>query len=64
MDGSQGELFGAGPLEPVAVRREGSRPALVLSGGAASEIAPHLAMAHEVRENLVLEGLVRLAEAG
>jgi len=45
-------------------RREGSRPALVLSGGAASEIAPHLAMAHEVRENLVLEGLVRLAEAG
>jgi len=45
-------------------RREHARPVLLLSGGAASEIAPHLGLAHEVRENLVLEGLVRLDEAG
>jgi type III pantothenate kinase len=43
--------------------RERARPALLLSGGAAAEISPHLRVAHEVRENLVLEGLVRLAEA-
>ena len=45
-------------------RRERARPAVLLSGGAAGEISPHLGLAHEVRENLVLEGLVRLAEAG
>jgi type III pantothenate kinase len=44
--------------------REGARPALLLSGGAASELAPHVPIAHTVREHLVLEGLVRLdAEA-
>jgi len=41
-------------------RREGVRPAVLLSGGAAREISPHLELPHEVRENLVLEGLACL----
>lgn len=45
-------------------RREGTPPALLLSGGAAGQIAPHLGLQHEVRENLVLEGLARLDEDG
>jgi hypothetical protein len=33
---------------------------VLLSGGAARELSPHLGLAHSVREHLVLEGLVRL----
>jgi type III pantothenate kinase len=36
----------------------------ILSGGAAPEIAPRLALPHRVVENLVLEGLARIAEEG
>ena len=35
-----------------------------LAGGAASEIAPHLGGAFEVVDNLVLEGVLALADAG
>ena len=43
----------------------GPAPALiVLSGGAAAELAPHLPIAFEVRENLVLDGLVLIAARG
>lgn len=37
--------------------------ALVLSGGGAHEIAPHLPMEPTIRENLVLEGLALIARA-
>jgi type III pantothenate kinase len=53
----------AGAIERMAellAAREGATPAIVLSGGAAREISPHLPLAHSIRENLVLEGLVRL----
>jgi pantothenate kinase type III len=40
----------------------GSKPdRIVLSGGAAQEIAPHLPMAHAFHENLVLDGLALIA---
>jgi type III pantothenate kinase len=45
-------------------RREGARPDVLLSGGAAREIAPRLAMPYTLRENLVLDGLVRLESGG
>jgi len=45
-------------------RREGARPEVLLSGGAAREIAPRLEMPHTLRENLVLDGLVRLEGGG
>ena len=45
-----------------AMAREGSPPAqVVLSGGAAAEIAPHLPIPATIDENLVLEGLVLIA---
>lgn len=37
---------------------------VVLSGGAAQEIAGHLPLAHDIHENLVLDGLVLIARAG
>jgi type III pantothenate kinase len=52
-----------GAIEGVAHRlaqREGTPPTVLLSGGAARELSPHLGLAHSVREHLVLEGLVRL----
>ena len=53
----------AGVVERLA-QREGARPGVLLSGGAAREIAPRLAMPHTLRENLVLDGLVRLEGGG
>lgn len=53
----------AGVVERLA-QREGTRPDVLLSGGAAREIAPRLAMPHTLRENLVLDGLVRLEGGG
>lgn len=42
----------------------GSAPEkVVMSGGAARELAPHLPLDHEVQENLVLEGLALVARA-
>jgi len=44
--------------------RSGSMPAIVLSGGAAPELLPHLShppWAATVREHLVLEGLVAIS---
>ncbi len=42
-------------------RAGGAAPLIVLSGGAAPLIAPHLNGAVEVVDNLVLEGIVRIA---
>lgn len=43
---------------------QGANPdVIVLSGGAADEMAPHLPMAYVIRENLVLEGLALIARA-
>ncbi|HUQ27853.1 MAG TPA: type III pantothenate kinase [Usitatibacter sp.] len=45
-----------------AMARAGSPPeAIILSGGAAGEIAAHLPIAPTIHENLVLEGLVLIA---
>jgi type III pantothenate kinase len=47
-----------------AMARRGLAPArIVLSGGAAAEIAPHLSIAVAIHENLVLDGLARIARA-
>lgn len=53
-----------GAITRVAARMgaQGCAPArIVLSGGAAEEIAPHLPMAHAFHENLVLDGLLLIA---
>ena len=53
-----------GAIARVASRMQalGAPPArIVLSGGAAQEIAPHLPMAHAFHENLVLDGLLLIA---
>ena len=48
-----------------AMARAGTAPeVIVLSGGAAAELAPHLPIAVELRENLVLDGLVLIASRG
>ena len=48
-----------------AMAEKGAAPALlVLSGGAAAEIAPHLPFEFAIHENLVLDGLVLIARAG
>lgn len=45
-----------------AMAQHGSAPErIVLSGGAAAELAPHLPMASSVHQNLVLDGLVLIA---
>ena len=47
-----------------AMERRGAKPGrIVLSGGAAGEIAPHLPIEHAIHENLVLDGLVLIAAA-
>jgi len=53
-----------GAIARVARRMEdrGCKPdRIVLSGGAAKEIAPHLPMVHAFHENLVLDGLALIA---
>jgi hypothetical protein len=42
---------------------EGPVPKAFLSGGAAVDIAPHLTAPVEVVDNLVLEGVLALAES-
>jgi type III pantothenate kinase len=45
-----------------AMARRGAAPGLIiLSGGAAPEIAMHLPIAHSIHENLVLDGLALIA---
>jgi type III pantothenate kinase len=47
-----------------AMEAHAMAPAQVLvCGGAAAEIAPHLPMAHSIRDNLVLDGLVLIDRA-
>ena len=56
----------AGAVERMAavMARQGVEPArIVLSGGAAAELAPHLPIEVAIRENLVLDGLVLVARA-
>jgi type III pantothenate kinase len=56
----------AGAIEQMRARlgRDDARAQCLLSGGAASEIAPHLNGPVEVVDNLVLEGVLALAESG
>ena len=45
-----------------AMSKQGMAPeSVVLSGGAAAEVAPHLPIAFAIHENLVLDGLVLIA---
>jgi type III pantothenate kinase len=45
-----------------AMARRGAAPGrIILSGGAAPEIAPYLPIAHSIHENLVLDGLALIA---
>jgi type III pantothenate kinase len=55
----------AGAIEQMRARLGGdeARPRVVMSGGAATEIAPHLTAPVEVVDNLVLEGVLALAES-
>jgi type III pantothenate kinase len=47
-----------------AMGRHGTPPErVILSGGAAAEIAPHLPIAHAIHENLVLDGLALIARS-
>jgi type III pantothenate kinase len=52
-----------GAIEQMRLRLggEGARPRVILSGGAAGEIRPHLTAPVEVVDNLVLEGVLCLA---
>jgi type III pantothenate kinase len=54
-----------GAIEQMRQRLDGdeTRPRVVVSGGAAAEIAPHLTEPVEVVDNLVLEGVLALAES-
>src|ERR1700751_177932 len=54
-----------GAIEQMRQRLDGdeARPRVILSGGAAAEIAPHLTAPVEVVDNLVLEGVLTLAES-
>lgn len=62
MSGAVQASVGAVERMVAALReRAGSAPTVVLSGGAASELAPHLPFAATLREHLVLEGLVAIA---
>jgi type III pantothenate kinase len=53
-----------GAIEQMRQRLDGdeARPRVILSGGAAAELAPHLTAPVEVVDNLVLEGVLALAE--
>ena len=54
-----------GAIEQMRQRLDGeeAQPRVILSGGAAAEIAPHLTAPVEVVDNLVLEGVLALAES-
>jgi type III pantothenate kinase len=56
----------AGAIGEMRARLAGDRGAVrcLIAGGAAGEIAPHLGSAVEVADNLVLEGVLALADAG
>jgi type III pantothenate kinase len=48
-----------------AMTQRGHAPeTILLSGGAANELAPHLAAEHAIHANLVLDGLALIARAG
>ena len=54
-----------GAIEQMRARlgSDETQPRVILSGGAAAEIAPHLTPPVEVVDNLVLEGVLTLAES-
>lgn len=52
-----------GAIERMARRLASADFCCMISGGAAESIAPHLALPHRVVDNLVLEGVARIAAA-
>ena len=57
-------ICGAIELARGRIQREGTEVKCLLAGGAAAEIAPHLGGEPEVVDNLVLEGVLALAQDG
>ena len=50
-------------MREAMARRDVAPERVILSGGAAAEIAPHLPIAHAIHENLVLDGLALIARS-
>jgi type III pantothenate kinase len=64
MSGGVHALAGAAErMARLLSERTGHTPRVLLSGGAAPKLAPHLQFAYTMIDNLVLEGLARIADA-
>jgi type III pantothenate kinase len=64
MSGGVHALAGAAErMSRLLSERTGHTPSVLLAGGAASKLAPHLQFPYTMVDNLVLEGLARIADA-
>lgn len=64
MSGGVHALAGASErMARLLSERSGRTPRVLLAGGAAPKLAPHLQFAYTMVDNLVLEGLARIADA-
>ena len=64
MSGGVHALAGAAErMTRLLEQQTGKRPRVILAGGAAPKLAPHVPFEHTMTDNLVLEGLVRIAES-
>ncbi len=64
MSGGVHALAGAAErMARLLSERTGRMPRVLLAGGAAPKLAPHLRFSYTMVDNLVLEGLARIAEA-
>ena len=64
MSGGVHALAGAAErMARLLAERNGRTPRVLLAGGAAPKLAPHLRFAYTMVDNLVLEGLARIADA-
>ena len=64
MSGGVHALAGAAErMTRLLEEQTGKAPRVMLAGGAAPKLAPHLPFAHSMVDNLVLEGIARIAEA-
>ena len=64
MSGGIHALAGAAErMNRLLTHRTGHLPRVLLAGGAAPKLAPHLSIRHTIVDNLVLEGLAEIADA-
>ncbi|MEP6702342.1 MAG: type III pantothenate kinase [Betaproteobacteria bacterium] len=64
MSGGVHALAGAAErMSRLLAQRTGRQPRILLAGGAAPKLAPHLSLTYTMVDNLVLEGLALIAEA-